>query len=67
MDTDWIGDLGRWLAPFLAGLFIRLGAGCVHCTLLTGPGERKSVQLMAARISDVVYDQLHHFVAAGVA
>jgi len=33
---------------------------------LIGPGDRKSVQPMAARASEVGYDQLHHFVAAGV-
>ncbi len=33
---------------------------------LIGPGDRKSVQPMAARAGDVGYDQLHHFVAAGV-
>jgi len=33
---------------------------------LIGPGERKSVQPMAARAGEVGYDQLHHFVAAGV-
>jgi SRSO17 transposase len=33
---------------------------------LIGPGDRKSVQPMAARALDVGYDQLHHFVAAGV-
>jgi len=30
------------------------------------PGDRKSVQPMAGRAGDVGYDQLHHFVAAGV-
>jgi hypothetical protein len=33
---------------------------------LIGPGDRKSVQPMAARSGGVGYDQLHHFVAAGV-
>jgi SRSO17 transposase len=33
---------------------------------LIGPGDRKSVQPMAARFGQVGYDQLHHFVAAGV-
>src|SRR3978361_1066751 len=33
---------------------------------LIGPGDRKSVQPMAARTGEVGYDQLHHFVAAGV-
>ena len=33
---------------------------------LIGPGDRKSVQPMAARSGDFGYDQLRHFVAAGV-
>src|SRR3546814_4645418 len=33
---------------------------------LIGPGDRKSVQPMASRASEIGYDQLHHFVAAGV-
>lgn len=33
---------------------------------LIGPGDRKSVQPMAARDDAVSYDQLHHFVASGV-
>jgi hypothetical protein len=33
---------------------------------LIGPGDRKSVQPMADRLAPGDYDQLHHFVAAGV-
>jgi len=33
---------------------------------LIGASDRKSVQPMAARDGQVGYDQLHHFVAAGV-
>jgi SRSO17 transposase len=33
---------------------------------LIGPGDRKSVQPMAERLAAGDYDQLHHFVAAGV-
>jgi SRSO17 transposase len=33
---------------------------------LIGPGDRKSVQPMAARGGEFGYDQLHHFVADGV-
>src|SRR5213080_1379566 len=33
---------------------------------LIGPGERKSIQPMAERLVPGDYDQLHHFVAAGV-
>src|SRR3984893_9090844 len=31
-----------------------------------GPGDRKSVQPMAERVALGDYDQLHHFIAAGV-
>jgi DDE superfamily endonuclease len=66
--ADWNGDLERWLAPFLA----RLGhkARRRMCPLyvagLIGPGERKSVEPMAARLAPGDYDQLHHFIASGV-
>ena len=33
---------------------------------LIGPGDRKSVQPMAACSGDASYDQLHHFVSSGV-
>jgi SRSO17 transposase len=33
---------------------------------LIGPGDRKSVQPMAERLAPGDYDQLHHFVAAGI-
>ena len=70
MDTtsDWKDELGRWLKPFLE----RLGhkARRQMCPLyvagLIGPGDRKSVQPMAERFAPGEYDQLHHFVAAGV-
>jgi SRSO17 transposase len=64
----WNGDLERWLAPFLA----RLGhkARRRMCPLyvagLIGPGDRKSVEPMAARWAPGDYDQLHHFIANGV-
>src|SRR6516225_9742054 len=66
--SDWEVELERWLKPFLA----RLGhkARRRMCPLyiagLIGPGERKSVQPMAARLAPGEYDQLHHFLAAGV-
>jgi SRSO17 transposase len=65
---DWEGELARWLRPFLE----RLGhkARQRMCPLyvagLIGPGDRKSVAPMAERLSAGGYDQLHHFVAAGV-
>ena len=32
---------------------------------LIGPGDRKSIQPLAARTDEAGYDQLHHFIAAG--
>jgi hypothetical protein len=66
--SDWKDELGRWLKPFLD----RLGhkARRQMCPLyvagLIGPGDRKSVQPMAERLAPSDYDQLHHFVAAGI-
>src|SRR5438094_2366786 len=66
--SDWKEELGRFLKPFLG----RLGhkARRQMCPLyvsgLIGPGDRKSIQPMAERLALGDYDQLHHFVAAGV-
>lgn len=67
MDVDWQADLEHWLQPFLAGLShpARRRMCPLYIAGLIGPGDRKSVQPMAARAGDVGYDQLHH-VAAGV-
>src|SRR6267143_1386959 len=65
---DWKEELGRFLKPFL----VRLGhkARRQMCPLyvsgLIGPGDRKSIQPMAERLVLGDYDQLHHFIAAGV-
>ena len=68
MVNDWRGDLEFWLTPFLAELRnkARMRVCPAYIAGLIGPGDRKSVQPMAARAGDVGYDQLHHFVAAGV-
>src|SRR6201989_1771520 len=66
--AGWERELGRRLKPFLE----RLGHKAQQrmCPLyvagLIGPGDRKSVQPMAERFAPRDYDQLHHFVAAGV-
>ena len=66
--SDWDDDLVQWLAPFLA----RLGhkARRKMCPLyvagLLGPGERKSMEPMAARVAAGRYDRLHHFICDGV-
>ena len=68
MDGDWRDDLERWLAPFLVALRHKTRARMCPAYIagLIGPGDRKSVQPMAARTGDASYDQLHHFVARGV-
>lgn len=38
----------------------------IYVAGLIGPGDRKSMQPMAARAGEVGYDRLHHFVAAGI-
>jgi SRSO17 transposase len=66
--TDWQGELGRWLEPFLErlGHKARRGMCPLYVAGLIGPGDRKSVAPMAERFAPGDYDQLHHFVAAGV-
>src|ERR1700739_709970 len=68
MDVDWQADLDRWLAPCAAALRHKTRARMcpAYSAGLIGPGDRKSVQPMAARAGEGGYDQLHHFVAAGV-
>lgn len=68
VDEDWRIDLERWLEPFLAGLShpARRRMCPQYVAGLIGPGDRKSVQPMAARAGEAGYDQLHHFVAAGI-
>jgi SRSO17 transposase len=63
--TDWRAAFGAWLAPFLA----RLGRAeqrrwaPVYLQGLLGPGERKSVEPMAARVAPGDVQQLHHFIS----
>jgi len=68
MTEDWRGDLEVWLAPFLAALRhkTRMRLCPAYIAGLIGPGDRKSVQPMAARDGEFGYDQLHHFVAEGI-
>lgn len=68
MTEDWRGDLEIWLTPFLAALRhkTRKRACPAYIAGLIGPGDRKSVQPMAARDGELGYDQLHHFVTDGV-
>jgi SRSO17 transposase len=68
MVDDWRSDLEQWLEPFVGALGHKTrGRMCpAYVAGLIGPGDRKSVQPMAARDRAVNYDQLHHFVADGV-
>jgi len=65
---DWHGELRAWLAPFLEklGHKARRRMCPLYVAGLIGPGDRKSIQPMAERLAPGDYDQLHHFVAAGV-
>jgi len=65
---DWRKELERWLKPFLErlGHKTRRQMCPVYISGLIGPGERKSIQPMAERVAFGTYDQLHHFVSAGV-
>jgi len=68
MDTGLTVDLERWLAPFVVALRHKTRARMcpAYVAGLIGPGDRKSVQPMAARDGDVSYDQLHHFIGSGL-
>jgi SRSO17 transposase len=65
-SQSWTRDLQRWLAPFLAvlGHPARRRWAPVYLLGLLGPGERKSVRPLAARVAPADGEQLHHFVAA---
>ena len=66
--SNWEDDLSGWLKPFLdrLGHKARRRMCPLYVAGLIGPGDRKSVQPMAERLAPGDYDQLHHFVAAGV-
>jgi len=68
MESDWRSELETWLAPFAAALRnkTRRRMCPTYIAGLIGPGDRKSVQPMAARDDEVSYDRLHHFVGSGV-
>ena len=60
------GDLDAWLAPFLdvLGRKTRRTWAPLYLRGLLGPGERKSLQPMAARLGLSGHDQLQHFIAS---
>ncbi len=61
----WEVELGRWLEPFLARLRRRAQRHWAPFYLkgLILPGERKSIEPMAARVAPGDIQQLHHFVS----
>src|SRR3977135_3372560 len=66
--SNWEEELSRWLEPFLdcLGHKARRRMCPLYVSGLIGPGDRKSVQPMAARLAPGGYDQLHHFIADSV-
>ncbi len=63
---DWRTEFETWLTPFLDRLRRKEQRrwAPVYLQGLIGPGERKSVEPMAARVAPGEVQQLHHFVAA---
>ena len=68
MDEDCQADLERWLEPYLGSLAnkTRRRMCPAYIAGLIGPGDRKSIQPMAARSDAIPYDRLHHFIGAGL-
>ncbi|MBC4016805.1 IS701 family transposase, partial [Siccirubricoccus deserti] len=64
--AEWESTFAEWLKPFLGALGhkVRQRWAPVYVRGLLGPGERKSVQPMAARIAPADCDQLHHFISS---
>src|SRR5688500_5001622 len=62
----WGAELERWVAPFLARLRRKAQRHWAPFYLkgLILPGERKSIEPMAARVAPADTQQLHHFVSA---
>lgn len=65
-QADWMRELQAWSAPFLEALDhpARRHWAPYYLRGLLLPGERKSIQPMAARLGLPAHDQLHNFVAS---
>lgn len=63
-DAEWEREFDRWLAPFWDALGDRRRQrwAPVYVRGLLGPGDRKSVEPMVARMAPADYEQVHHFV-----
>jgi SRSO17 transposase len=66
-SVAWEHELQSWLEPFLNHLHhpARRRMCPLYVAGLIGPGARKSLQPIAARVAPADYDQLHHFVTVG--
>jgi SRSO17 transposase len=64
-DRGWEEQFDRWLAPILDALGhkVRRRWAPTYLRGLIAPGERKSIEPIAARVSPGDVEQLHHFVA----
>lgn len=64
--TAWEREFDRWLRPFWTALGDkrRQQWAAVYARGLLGPGERKSIEPLAARVAPDDGEQLHHFVCA---
>ena len=65
MSSDWQAEFDVWLAPYLARLqrAEQRHWAPLYLQGLIGPGERKSIEPIAARVAPGQAQQLHHFVA----
>ena len=66
--ADWNAALTDWLKPFVEelGHKKRRQMCPLYVAGLIGPGDRKSIAPMAARIAPDGYDRLHHFISDGI-
>jgi SRSO17 transposase len=66
--SDWNAALTEWLKPFVEklGHKKRRQMCPLYVAGLIGPGDRKCIEPMAARMAPERYDRLHHFISDGV-
>lgn len=66
--ATWNQEITQWLQPFLERLGHRKRRQMcpLYVAALIGPGERKSMEPMAARLMPDHYDRLHNFISDGV-
>ena len=65
LTKGWEDELERWLEPFLQRLRRKAQRrwAPIYLKGLILPGERKSIEPMAARVAPADTQQLHHFVS----